>query len=129
MVSPDGKVLLSGENEVITSSDLVGHAEIILIQKASKLYEQEFLKKCSLYTSDEPCSMCSSAIYWAGFKKLVFGLSKKKFYDYFGRDNPDWDFEISSTDILSRGARKTEVYGGILEEEVIKLHLKSGNKN
>lgn len=117
-----GNVLLEAENTVITNSDLIGHAEINLIRQASKQYDVEFLKSCSIFTSDEPCSMCSSAIYWAGISKLVFGLSKRRFYQEFGRDNPDWDFELSSRDVLMRGARNTEIIGPILEDEVIAIH-------
>lgn len=122
LIDSEGKVLLKGLNTVITKPDLIGHAEINLIQEASKHYDVEFLKFCTIYTSDEPCSMCASAIYWAGIGRLVFGLSKQRFYQEFGRENPDWDFEFSSRDVLEKGARPTEVIGPMLEDEVIKLH-------
>lgn len=122
LVNESGDVLLEGFNSVVTKPDLIGHAEINLIQQASAIYDVETLKRCTIYTSDEPCSMCSSAIYWAGVKTLVFGLSKRRFYQEFGRSNPDWDFEISAQEILSRGGRATEVLGPMLESEVIELH-------
>jgi tRNA(Arg) A34 adenosine deaminase TadA len=33
---------------------------------AAKSMTLEQLKDCTLYTSAEPCAMCSGAIYWAG---------------------------------------------------------------
>lgn len=122
LVDSEGQVLLEGLNTVITKPDLIGHAEINLIQEASKHFGVEFLKSCTIYTSDEPCSMCASAIYWAGIGRLVYGLSKQRFYQEFGRGNPDWDFEFSSRKVLEKGARPTEVIGPMLEDEVIKLH-------
>lgn len=129
LVDSNGSVVLTGENTVNTSNDLIAHAEINLIRQASNLFDLDFLKTCTIYTSDEPCSMCSSAIYWSGIKQLVFGLSKSRFYAEFGRENPDWDFEISATDILSKGARKTEIIGPLMEEEMLELHRQTQAKS
>jgi tRNA(Arg) A34 adenosine deaminase TadA len=58
-----GEVIIEGENTVITEHDCLGHAEINMIREASKRYDHKFLNQCSIYTSDEPCPMCSSAIF------------------------------------------------------------------
>lgn len=125
LVDTDGRVVHAAMNTVLTKPDLIGHAEINLIQDVSKRFDIDFLKSCTIYTTDEPCSMCASAIYWAGIKRLVFGLSKRRYYQEFGRSNPDWDFEIAAHNILSKGARPTEIVGPILEDEVLKLHMRS----
>ncbi len=122
LVDENNQVLLEGENSVISEKDALGHAEINLIRQASKLYSPEFLNKCTIYTSDEPCPMCSSAIFWGGIGRLVFGLSKARFYREFGCDNPAIDFNIASRDILKSGGRKVEIYGPYLEEEALLIH-------
>ncbi|WP_462171995.1 nucleoside deaminase [Pseudoalteromonas xiamenensis] len=122
LLSPEGQVIETGKNSILTKPDLIGHAEINLIQALKNKYSSDYLKQCTIVTSDEPCSMCSSAIYWAGFKRLIYGLSKQRFYREFGRDNPDWDFEISAKDILSKGGRDTEVIGPFLEDKVLEMH-------
>ncbi|NVK26020.1 MAG: nucleoside deaminase [Gammaproteobacteria bacterium] len=99
-------MILKAHNTVLTKEDLIGHAEVNLIQEAAYHYDVEFLKTCTIYTSDEPCAMCASAIYWAGIKRLVFGLSKQRFYQEFGKHNPDWTFELSSIDVLSKVAER-----------------------
>jgi hypothetical protein len=53
---------------------------------------------------------------------LVFGLSKERFYQEFGNDNPAIDFNISSKGILKEADRKVEVIGPMLEEEVLVIH-------
>ena len=122
LVDENNEILLEGENTVLTESDALGHAEVNLIRKASKLYSPEFLNKCTIYTSDEPCPMCSSAIFWGGIGKLIFGLSKKRFYEEFGSDNPSIDFNISSRDILKAGGRKVVIEGPTLEDKALLIH-------
>jgi len=122
LTDADGKVLLKGENTINTDNDCLAHAEINLIREACKLYDYNVLNSCIIYTSDEPCAMCSSAIYWSGIGKLVFGLSKKAFYDNVGRENLNWVFELSSREVLSKGGREVKVVGPILEDDVLKIH-------
>ncbi|WP_169301358.1 nucleoside deaminase [Pontimicrobium aquaticum] len=122
LTDANGKVLLKGENTINTDNDCLAHAEINLIREACKLYDYKFLNSCVIYTSDEPCAMCSSAIYWSGIGKLVFGLSKKTFYDSFGRENPNWVFELGSREVFSKGGRKVKVVGPMLEDDVLKIH-------
>ena len=122
LVSSDGEVLLKGENTINSDRDCLAHAEINLIREACKIYDHEFLKSCSIYTSDEPCPMCASAIYWSGIGKIGYGLSKKEYYNIVGRDDPNWDFEIPVRDVLKSGGRSVEVLGPLLENEAAELH-------
>lgn len=123
LVNKNGKVLLKGENTINTDSDCLAHAEINLIREAGKMYDYSYLNNCSIYTSDEPCPMCTSAIYWSGIGKLVYGLSKTKYYKIVGRDNPNWVFEMPTRELLEKGGRKLKVIGPLLEDEASILHL------
>ncbi|WOK07914.1 nucleoside deaminase [Imperialibacter roseus] len=122
LVDGEGKVLMKGENTIMTSGDALGHAEVNLIRKASKKFSYEFLNTCTIYTTDEPCPMCTSAIFWSGIKKLVFGMSKASFYDLMGRSNPNYVFEMPCRELFDKGGRKVEVVGPFLDEEVALLH-------
>lgn len=122
LVDEHNKIILESENTVLTNNDSLGHAEINLIREASKLYSPYFLNKCTIFTSDEPCPMCSSAIFWGGIGKLIFGLSKQRFYKEFGNKNPNIDFNISSREILKSGGRKVEIEGPFLEDEALLAH-------
>ena len=66
--------------------------------------------------------MCSAAIFWGGIGSLVFGLSKSRFYQEFGKDDLNTDLDISSRKILSAGGRKVEVVGPLLEDVVLQIH-------
>ncbi len=124
LVNKHGAVILKGENTIHTDQDCLAHAEINLIREASKIYDYSFLNDCTIYTSDEPCPMCTSAIYWSGIGKLVYGLSKTEYYRIVGRNDPNWVFEMPTRELLDKGGRKIEVTGPLLEEEASILHLK-----
>ena len=125
LVNKEGKVILRGENTIHTDHDMLAHAEINLLRAASKIYDHEYLKSSTIYTSDEPCPMCASAIYWSGVGKLVYGLSKNEYYKIVGRENPDWVFEMSARTVLSKGGRKVEMVGPLLEDEAAAIHKKN----
>ncbi|MBO3696874.1 nucleoside deaminase [Roseivirga sp. E12] len=122
LVDGNGEVIIAGENTINTDNDCLAHAEINLIREVSKTHDHAYLQNCSIYTSDEPCPMCTSAIYWSGIGKLVYGLSKAKYYEIVGRDNPNWVFEMPTRELLDKGGRKLEVIGPLLEDEASILH-------
>ncbi|CAO3621226.1 unnamed protein product [Cunninghamella echinulata] len=79
LVSEDGRVLAKQGN-----ISILNHAEDVLCRHAFVNYPKEFLKKCTMYASFEPCSTCSSAIYWSGIGKLVYGIDQKRFFEATG---------------------------------------------
>ena len=72
---------MEAENTTETTRDCTGHAETNLMRQASSKYESEFLAKCTIYTSTEPCPMCAGAIFWANVRRVVYGLSEEGFYE------------------------------------------------
>ncbi len=65
LVDKDGNIIMEQMNNEITEHKCTGHAETQLVERASHAYSKEFLWDCTLYTTAEPCAMCSGAIYWA----------------------------------------------------------------
>lgn len=126
LASKEGQLLLTSQNTIVTDHDCLGHAEINLVREACKRYSHDFLNACTIYTSDEPCPMCASAIYWSGIGKLTYGLSTSEFYNIIGRDNPDWVLEMPAREVLKTGKRKVEISGPFLEDEVSLLHSTDG---
>src|SRR6266481_2381211 len=76
LVNENHVVLLEGENTVNTEHDATGHAELNLVRAACKQFEAVTLTKCTLYSSTEPCPMCSGAIFWSGIGQVVYALSE-----------------------------------------------------
>ena len=65
LVGPDGTVLMTQHNAYMPDHDMTGHAERVLMTRASTSLPKELLKDCTIYTSAEPCAMCAGAIYVA----------------------------------------------------------------
>ena len=72
-----GKIVGRGWNRVTSSNDPTAHAEVVAIRAACKRLKTFQLDDCELYTSCEPCPMCLSAIYWARFKRVFYGNTRK----------------------------------------------------
>jgi tRNA(Arg) A34 adenosine deaminase TadA len=121
LANPDGKILLTAENTVVTDRDLTGHAETNLVRKAFNLYEADFLAKCTLYTSTEPCPMCSGAIFWGNIRRVVFGLSQERLYAVTGASEDE--LFLPCREVFARGKKPIEVVGPLLEEEAKSVHI------
>ena len=116
-----GQILLEAENTVVSEKDITGHAETNLMRKASNQFDRDFLSKCTIYTSTEPCPMCIGAIFWTNVRRVVFGLSEKKLYDTYFK-NSDEVFLCPSKDLFGKGKKEIEVIGPLLESEAIEVH-------
>ncbi len=121
LADPDGKVLLTAENTVVTEHNITGHAETNLVRDAANLYKADFLANCTLYASTEPCPMCAGAIFWSNIHRVVFGLSQQGLYSFTGESEDE--LLLSCSDVLSRGNKPIEVVGPLLEEEAREVHV------
>ena len=72
-----GRIVGRGCNQVTSTNDPTAHAEIVAIRDACKRLKTFQLDDCELYTSCEPCPMCLSAIYWARFRRVFYGNTRK----------------------------------------------------
>ena len=66
-----GKIISSSRSSLRKELDPTNHPEIAAIRKASKILKRRKLKKCYLFTTLEPCPMCTSAAIWACMEEQV----------------------------------------------------------
>jgi len=113
----DGVVLLRAENNIFTGRDPTGHAETNLVRLAGAAYDEAFLAGCILYTSTEPCPMCSAAIFWSGIRTVVYACSAAQL-DTIG----DVGFDLTSREVFARARQPVKVIGPVLEAEALAVH-------
>ena len=121
LVDEQAHILLEAENTVVTEKDCTGHAETNLMRQASKKYDRDFLAKCTLYSSTEPCPLCSGAIFWGNVRRVVYGLSEETLYEMVG-ENTEEVLYLPCRELLEKGRKPIEVIGPVLEEEAKKVH-------
>lgn len=122
LVDASGSQLLAAENSVVTGRDATGHAETNLVRMASGRYKPAELATCTLYTSTEPCAMCSGAIYWSGIGRVVFAVSEAELLELTG-DNPENPtLSLPTREVFARGQRKITVVGPVSLPEAKAVH-------
>ena len=97
----------------------INHAEMLAIQKATKVLKNERLVGCDLFVSLEPCPMCAHAISIARLDRLFYAASDPK---TGGVEHGPKIFESSSCH------HKPEIHTGMMSEESSEL-LKNFFKN
>lgn len=73
-----GEVIAKGGNQIVSSHDPTGHAEMIVIREAARILGSERLIDCDLYVTLEPCAMCAGAISAARIRRLYYGAADEK---------------------------------------------------
>ena len=117
LLAHDNEIVLTAENSVLTSQDVTHHAELNLISEASRLFTLERLSEVVLYTSTEPCAMCTGAIFWAGVRTVVYGCPAERLGEIAGGS-----FVVPCRHLFAFSEINTAVIGPILEEEAAKVH-------
>lgn len=98
-----GRMLAQTHNLTETLCDVTAHAEMQAITAAANALGGKYLNECTLYVTVEPCPMCAGALGWAQIGRIVYGARDEK-----------RGFSQYAPHVLHP---KTEVVGGILEEE------------
>jgi len=97
------KVIATGYNRKSIDNVATYHAEVLAIEEACKYLGTWYLDECILYTTIEPCMMCTGAIIQSRIKKVIYGCGNESF------------------GYLSKVDTKIEIESGILEEKCKKI--------
>jgi len=122
LVGPEGEVLMTQHNAFMPDHDMTGHAERVLMTRASTSLPMEVLRECTIYTSAEPCAMCAGAIYWTGLKRVVYGLTEAQLKEITGAHPENPTLDLPCRQVFAAGQRDVEVIGPMLEDEAAEVH-------
>ena len=122
LADKDGNVLREqGNGYTAEGHDRTAHAEKLLASWAAKNLSLEALQESTLYTSAEPCAMCSGAIYWAGIGRVVFGQTERDLKAQTGDHEENPTLDLPCHIVFEAGQRPTEIVGPLLAEEAARL--------
>ncbi|MEI6352476.1 MAG: nucleoside deaminase [Candidatus Nomurabacteria bacterium] len=125
VVNRYGEIIVVDHTTLHEHNDPTCHAEVNAIRSACIKLNSRYLTDCWLYTTLEPCPMCTSAAIWAKMAGIVFGASKEDAQDFGkGLENKKttWrQINISSRTIIEKGDPKIELVEKFMQEECKKL--------
>lgn len=113
----DGDVVREAENTTLTDDDISAHPEFTLARWAARELDAEACAETTMYTSTEPCPMCSSAIVYAGLGRVVFSVRGSSLADL-----RDGVIQIPCQEVVERGDGDTDVEGPLLESAGLTVH-------
>lgn len=112
----DGAIVYSNENQVHSASDPTFHAEAGLLRRFCAETGITDLRGYTLYSSCEPCFMCSGAMVWTCLGRLVYGASNRDLCAIFGEEGSD-----CSHLVFSHSDHQPEVTAGVLRQECLEV--------
>ncbi len=68
------EVIVEAVNRVARDADVTRHAEIVAISEAQKVLGRKNLSGCTIYSTVEPCPMCSFPIRETRIRKVVYAI-------------------------------------------------------
>jgi len=104
----NGQIVARNHNRKEATNDATSHAELLCIQEASQILNTWHLGDCELFTTVEPCAMCSGAIINARIPKVTYAAPGIKFGTH-----------LSVVNILDskKFNHNVNVVGGLMEDE------------
>ncbi len=109
IIVKDGAVIGTGIESGKSSKDITRHAEIEAVKDALK--STESLESCTLYTTHEPCIMCSYVLRHHKIRTIVYGTS----VDYIGGITSE--LKVMMTTKVPKWGEAPTIIGNVLKEE------------
>lgn len=123
VVDAGGQVIATfGNNSLPPEGDPTQHAEMRAVAAAFRAVGAEGMVGSTLFTSAEPCAMCSGAVYWTGVDRVVYALSERRLLGLTGDHPENPTFSLPCREVFARGQRTITVSGPHLEEEAALAH-------
>lgn len=120
LVAPDGETVLAEHGNI----DTVRHAESELARHAAQNWPADYLWRCTLVTTFEPCAMCAGTIYWANIGRIVYGAEETALLALTGDHPENPTLSLPCRDVFARGQKAVQVIGPVaaVADEMVATH-------
>lgn len=123
VVDAEGEIVAAKGNNSMPPGDPTQHAELSAVAEASRHRTPDQMAASTLYTSAEPCVMCTGAAYWTGIGRIVYALSETRLLELTGDDPENPTMSLDCRTVATAGQRHIEVLGPLLEDEAAAPHV------
>jgi tRNA(adenine34) deaminase len=114
-----GRIITEGFEAVKKHMDISGHAELIAIRNACSALQTLDLSGCTLYTTTEPCFMCSYVIRQTHISKVIIGGLTSK------AGGISSHYPILRDAHVAGWGEPPDIFAGILESECVALRTQA----
>lgn len=112
----DGEIVFTNENQIYTRHDPTFHGEAGLIREFCAQTGVTDLRDYTMYSSCEPCFMCSGAMVWVKLGRLVYGASNIELEAILGNEGC-----CCSQMVFDHSFWQPQVTAGVLREEGLSI--------
>lgn len=119
----DGRIIGSAHNECQILHDATAHAEMVAFRRAGAEVAEEDnlggeLRGATLYSTLQPCGMCTMASIWSKVGRIVFGAGRDDVHQMYFEAR-----HIDTLDFITQAYRDDLTFtGGVLRLECAKLY-------
>jgi tRNA(Arg) A34 adenosine deaminase TadA len=123
LLAVDGEVVAEAVNRVTSARDLTAHAETELVRTLEREGGLGALSDGVVYASCEPCPLCVGAMFWAGARHIVFGLTAARLNAIStAPGEATYGFTITARELAAATTAPMRVEGPFLEDAAAALH-------
>lgn len=114
----NGQMIAGERNQTQELPDATAHAEMMAIRRACEEAGEMELRGATLYSTLQPCGMCTMASIWSKVGRVVYGAGREDVHAmYFEAKH------IDTLDFITDAYRDDiEIVGGCLREECADLY-------
>jgi tRNA(Arg) A34 adenosine deaminase TadA len=123
LLAVDGVVVAEALNRVASSHDITAHAETELVRVLERDGLLDQAARGVVYASCEPCPQCVGAMFWAGVRSVVFGLSAARLNAIsVAPGGTPYGFTITAAEIGARAVPRMSLEGPVDEDAAAAVH-------
>lgn len=114
----DGTVIGEAFNQVFSRCDATAHAEIMAMRQAGARLGRPLFRGATLYSTLQPCGMCSMASIWSNVSRIVYGAERHQVHQMYFEDR-----HLDTMDFIRDAFRDDlGIEGGVLGDECAGLY-------
>ena len=99
--------------------DPTSHAEIVAMRRAGEMLRQSEFRGATLYSTLQPCGMCTMASIWAKIGRIVYGAERDQVHPMYFEDR-----HLDTMDFVRDAFRDDlSLSGGLLADECAALYV------
>ncbi|MDT0574617.1 nucleoside deaminase [Croceicoccus sp. F390] len=118
LVVRDGVLIATGVNRTAEDCDATAHAEVVALRAAGAATGDMKIDGATLYTTLQPCGMCSFASIWAGMSRIVFGAGRADVHEMYFEDR-----HLGALDYIADAYKQDlTISGGVLATDCAALY-------